>query len=93
MINLSGPSDLGPLDAKAAVRRLVAPTLLVAGRDDPYAEDARVLFDASMAPQKRLELFDNGRHGTELLRGTAGASTRAVVMEFLRAATGAASRS
>ena len=88
VINLSGPTELGPMNAVAAVRRLSAPTLFLAGRDDAYADDVRTLFNESISAQKRLELFDNGLHGTALLRGAAAANTRAVIIDFLRSATG-----
>jgi pimeloyl-ACP methyl ester carboxylesterase len=87
VISLSGPTDLSSMDALGAVRKLRAPTLFLAGRDDTqFAADARTMYTASAATRKRLEIRETGAHGTDLLRGPDGAVTQSLLLEFLPAA-------
>jgi pimeloyl-ACP methyl ester carboxylesterase len=84
VLSLSGPASFASMDALAAVRKLRAPTLFLAGKDDTqFAEDARAMFEASVSPRKRLELRDTGAHGTDLLRGAGGAEVRALALAFV----------
>ena len=71
VISLSGPKSIGSLDAGKAIRKLTAPTFLAVGaRDVGFVEDARALYDASAARDKRLYVVaGSGQHGTPLLTG------------------------
>lgn len=83
VVSLSAPAHFSVVDAQAAVGRLAVPTLFVAAEDDdPFDDDARTLFAASAAREKRLEMIPaSDAHGTGLLRF---ASVRALFDEFLR---------
>ena len=87
VVSLSGPATFVDVDATAAVARLTAPTLFEAAEyDDPFDDDARTLYAASAASEKRLEvLADAGDHGIRLLRY---AAIRAGFDAFLRAHSG-----
>jgi pimeloyl-ACP methyl ester carboxylesterase len=71
VISLSGPASFGSLDAEKAIRKLTAPTFLAVGaRDVDFVVDAHTLYDASHAPDKRLDVVARtGAHGTALLTG------------------------
>jgi pimeloyl-ACP methyl ester carboxylesterase len=87
VVSLSGPTDLSSMDALAAVRKLHAPTLFLAGRyDTQFAADARRMYAASASMQKRLAIRTTGAHGTDLLRGGDGTATWALLLSFLRSA-------
>jgi pimeloyl-ACP methyl ester carboxylesterase len=82
VVSLSAPTHISTVDAEAAVRRLNAPTFFVAAEDDdPFDDDARTLFAASVARDKRLELVGGFGHGSGLLQDP---SLRALFDEFLR---------
>jgi pimeloyl-ACP methyl ester carboxylesterase len=84
VVSLSGPTDLSSMDALGAVRKLRAPTLFLAGRDDTqFAADARAMHTASAATRKQLEIRETGAHGTDLLRGPDGAATQSLLLRFL----------
>lgn len=78
----------GNLDAKAAVRKLRAPLLLVAAKGDTEAlADARILFKASASPDKQLVVLPGFAHATELLfdaEPTAAELTKRI-LAFVRA--------
>jgi dienelactone hydrolase len=83
--SFSGAAEYGGLDARRAVTRLSAPTLLLAGEYDSYfPDDARALYDASIAPKKQLAIRNSRAHGSRLLEGADGRATRDLVLAFLR---------
>jgi hypothetical protein len=61
---------------------------LAAGElDTGFVDDARALFSASPARNKRLDVVANsGLHGTQLLGGSQGVSLRRRLITFLRTA-------
>jgi dienelactone hydrolase len=82
VVSLSAPTHISTVNAEAAVRQLNAPTLLVAAEeDDPFDDDARTLFAASVARDKRLEMVGGFGHGSGLL---VDPSVRALFDEFVR---------
>jgi pimeloyl-ACP methyl ester carboxylesterase len=70
VISLSSPATLALLDLEAAARRVTVPTIFVASEfDGDFAADARKLYDASAASDKRLLIVRNSSaHGSALLR-------------------------
>ena len=70
VISLSSPATFVLLDVEASARRVTSPTIFVAGEfDRDFAADARKLYDASPAADKRLIIVrDSGEHGSGLLR-------------------------
>ena len=83
VVSLSAPSSFGPLRALPAVARLRAPTFFAAAEEnDPFSGDARALFAASAAPDKRLEILPGALHGTAMLQVPA---FRAQVEAFIAA--------
>jgi dienelactone hydrolase len=85
VVSLSGPTDLSSMNALAAVRKLRAPTLFLAGKyDTQFAADARKMYAASAAARKRLAIRTTGAHGTDLLRGGDGTATWGLLLSFLR---------
>ena len=64
VISLSAPSTFGRMDGVAAARRLRTPILYIAGdKDDGFADDARMLHEATTSSDKRLEILDTSAHG------------------------------
>ena len=69
VVSLSAPAGFGPLHALQAVQRLQAPTFFAASEtDEPFATDARNLYAASAAADKRLEILPGGAHGSAMLQ-------------------------
>lgn len=82
VVSLSGPAEFSSMNARAAVKRLRAPTLFVAGKYDPgFVDDARALYAASASTAKRLDIEQTGEHGTSLI----DAHVRHLLLSFLRA--------
>jgi pimeloyl-ACP methyl ester carboxylesterase len=68
VVSLSAPASFGPLNALQAVTRLRAPTFFAASENnDPFVGDARALYAASVAPDKRLEILPGAAHGSAML--------------------------
>jgi pimeloyl-ACP methyl ester carboxylesterase len=68
VVSLSAPASYGPLNALPAVARLRAPTFFAASENnDPFVGDARALYAASVAPDKRLEILPGAAHGSAML--------------------------
>lgn len=72
VVSLSAPASFGPLNALPAVARLPAPTFFAASEtDEPFVSDARSLYAASAATDKRLEILPGGVHGSAMLQDAA----------------------
>jgi pimeloyl-ACP methyl ester carboxylesterase len=72
VVSLSAPASYGPLNGLEAVTRLPAPTFFAASEtDDPFVGDARAMYAASAATDKRLEILPGGAHGSGMLRDPA----------------------
>ena len=83
VIPVSASRGFGRMNAEAAARRLQVPVLYLAGDEDPgFADDARVLYEATAAPDKRLELLDSGNHGVHL---AAEPAARSLIESFVAA--------
>jgi alpha-beta hydrolase superfamily lysophospholipase len=68
VVSLSAPASFGPLNALPAVARLRTPTFFAASENnDPFVGDARALYAASVAPDKRLEILPGAAHGSAML--------------------------
>jgi alpha/beta superfamily hydrolase len=91
VISISGPAQIGSLDAAAAVGKVREPTLFVVGKGDDarYTGAAQTLFAAAHEP-KRIEVIDGtAAHGTDLLIDpTAGARVRKLILDFMIAHRG-----
>jgi pimeloyl-ACP methyl ester carboxylesterase len=85
VVSLSGPSGYGGVEAGAAMARLRVPVLFIVGADDqPYREQARLLYRAARVRDKRLLVVPGGRHGTSLLEfGEDAPRLRAAVRRFV----------
>jgi pimeloyl-ACP methyl ester carboxylesterase len=68
VVSLSGPSGFGGVDAEAAMARLRVPVLFIVGADDqPYREQARLMYRAARARDKRLLVVPGRGHGTSMV--------------------------
>jgi dienelactone hydrolase len=69
VVSLSSPATFVDLDLEVSVRKVAAPTLFVASEfDRDFAPDARKLYEASAATDKRLSIVRNSAaHGSGLL--------------------------
>ena len=85
VVSLSGPSGFGGVDAQGAMARLRVPVLFVVGADDqPFREQARLLYRAARVRDKRLLVVPGGGHGTGLLEfGEDAPRLRAAVRRFV----------
>lgn len=83
VIAVSAPRSFGRMDGEAAARRLQMPVLYLAGDKDPgFADEARVLYDATASGDKKLEILDSGHHGVFL---AAQPSARSLIESFVAA--------
>lgn len=72
------------LDGESAVQRLKVPVLFMAAElDVDFAGDARLLYDHARVTDKQLLIVPGGRHGTDMLRGAAGATAREALLTFV----------
>lgn len=88
LLLMSSPAQCGGVDAEAAVKKITAPTLLVASPGDmngAFEEDAREMYAASAARDKELVIDPSGYHGTDMIRraGPSGAKLRTRVETFI----------
>jgi dienelactone hydrolase len=68
VISLSGPAAFAGVDADSAMRRLAVPVLFLVGEfDEPFIDDAKTLYAACAAKDKKLEILPTGRHGIALI--------------------------
>ena len=82
VVELSAPTGFGSADALAAAKRLTAPALFVAGRDDgDFASATRALYKAAATKDKQLRIVASSWHGVDLL---AIPSVKKAVLGFLR---------
>ena len=71
VFTIGGTHTYGNLDALTAARRLTAPVLFIAAEEDGegrFAAEARELYDATPAVDKRLAIFPGAAHGAPQLR-------------------------
>ena len=74
------------MNAVATAKRLRVPVLYVAAEDDDnagfdFSDDAREMYAATAAADKRLQVLPGGQHGVALVAGSARA--RALIEIFL----------
>ena len=82
VVSVSAGETYVRFDGKALARRSPVPVLFVAARRDAqFAADARTLYGASAARDKRLVLVEGGEHGAPLLERPA---LRRLVLDWLR---------
>jgi pimeloyl-ACP methyl ester carboxylesterase len=68
IVDLSGPTGFGGVNALPAARKLRAPALFVAGRDDgSYAFATRTLCRAAASKDKQLLMAPTSLHGVDLV--------------------------
>ncbi|MGB8939372.1 MAG: alpha/beta fold hydrolase [Streptomyces sp.] len=88
LLMLSSPARCGGVDGVAAVRKLSAPTLLVASPGDMQGnveKQVREVYAASVARKKELVIRKGERHGTDMIsrEGAAGAALQERVIKFV----------
>jgi alpha-beta hydrolase superfamily lysophospholipase len=68
VVSLSAPQAHRGTSAALAMPTFTTPVLFMVGETDaPFAEETRKLYEACAAADKRLEVFNNGRHGIALV--------------------------
>jgi pimeloyl-ACP methyl ester carboxylesterase len=68
VVSLSGASGFGGVDAEGAMARLRVPVLFVVGADDQhFTEQARQMYRAARAADRRLLVVPGGGHGTSMV--------------------------
>jgi len=86
VVSLSAPASVGYLHGLDSVARLRSPVLFMAAQDDqPFSDDARSLYAASVSADKRLQVVPGQAHGSGLLED---ASLKATVWSFIASHTG-----
>jgi pimeloyl-ACP methyl ester carboxylesterase len=85
VVSLSGASGFGGVLAEAAMARLRVPVLFVVAADDqPFTEQARLMYRAARAADKRLLVVPGGGHGTSLVEfGEDAPQVLAAVRRFI----------
>jgi pimeloyl-ACP methyl ester carboxylesterase len=82
VISISGPQAWAGVNALAAAPAVTVPALFIAAEyDQPFADDARALYQACGAHDKKLSIEPGGNHGTALLSDRVSA----LVDTFLKA--------
>jgi pimeloyl-ACP methyl ester carboxylesterase len=82
VISISGPRAFAGVNAIAAVPSISVPVLFIAAEyDQPFADDARAMYQACGAQNKKLSVEPGGSHGIALLSD----HVSALVDAFLKA--------
>ncbi|WP_033218341.1 alpha/beta hydrolase family protein [Kitasatospora phosalacinea] len=69
VVSLSSPASYPQFNAALAVTTVRTPTYFAAEQaDSPFNDNARALYDASVAEDKQLKIYPGGSHGAPLLR-------------------------
>jgi pimeloyl-ACP methyl ester carboxylesterase len=87
VVSVSAPARFMGMNAAASARRLRVPVLYLAAEGDDnagfdFSDDAREMYGATAAGDKRLEVLPGTQHGVALVAGSARA--RALIEGFLR---------
>jgi len=87
VVSVSAPAGFMGMNATASARRLRVPVLYVAAEGDDnggydFSDDAREMYAATAAADKRLQILPGSQHGVALVAKSARA--RALVESFLR---------
>jgi pimeloyl-ACP methyl ester carboxylesterase len=85
VVSLSGASGFGGVDAEGAMARLRVPVLFVVGADDQhFTEQARQMYRAARAADRRLLVVPGGGHGTSMVEfGDDAPRVLAAVRDFI----------
>ena len=68
VVSLSAPQAYSGTSAALAMPTFTTPVLFLVGETDaPFADETRKLYEACAADDKRIEVFNNGRHGIALV--------------------------
>ena len=69
VISFSAPQTFVRLDGVREVAKLTVPVLYVAMTgDEPFADDARALYEATASADKQIRIWDGPHHGAPMLR-------------------------
>jgi pimeloyl-ACP methyl ester carboxylesterase len=87
VVSVSAPARFMGMNAAASARRLRVPVLYLAAEGDDnagfdFSDDAREMYGATAAGDKRLQVLPGTQHGVALVAGSARA--RALIEGFLR---------
>jgi alpha-beta hydrolase superfamily lysophospholipase len=87
VVSVSAPARFMGMNATASAARLRVPVLYLAAEGDDnagydFSEDAREMYAATAAADKRLQVLPGAQHGVALVAGSAPA--RALIEGFLR---------
>lgn len=83
VISLSGPQDFTVSVSDAEVKGIKAAKLFMASEnDDPYATDARHMYEIANAP-KAIHIYPGAAHGTEIFGGDNGDDPAQRVLHFI----------
>jgi pimeloyl-ACP methyl ester carboxylesterase len=83
LVTLSAPDAFMGLDAREDVAAVTGPKLFLAAEGDGGAPDAVEFFAAQAQPPFDTIIFPGGEHGTDILRGDAGADLETALLTFL----------
>jgi pimeloyl-ACP methyl ester carboxylesterase len=82
VVELSGPTGFGGVDALASARKLKRPALFIAGRDDgDFAAASRALYRAAASEDKKLVIAPTHWHGVDLVSLPA---IKRALLDFIR---------
>jgi alpha-beta hydrolase superfamily lysophospholipase len=87
VVSVSAPARFMGLNAAATAPRLRVPVLYLAAEGDDnagydFSDDAREMYKATAAGDKRLEVLPGSRHGVDLVAGSP--RVRALIEVFLK---------
>jgi alpha-beta hydrolase superfamily lysophospholipase len=88
VVSVSAPARFIGMNATATAPRLRVPVLYLAAEADDnggydFSDDARKMYAATAAADKRLQILPGGQHGVALVAGSPRA--RALIEDFLKA--------
>lgn len=84
VVTLSAPPSIDGVDATPDLRRIDAPKLFIAARDDGFYARSASLFEQRTDEPRERHLVEGAAHGTDMLTGDSGPRAQGLILDFLR---------
>ncbi|MDE2860382.1 MAG: alpha/beta fold hydrolase [Chloroflexota bacterium] len=84
VVTLSAPPSIDGVDATPDLRRIAAPKLFIAARDDGFYARSASLFEQRTDDPRERHLVEGAAHGTDMLSGDSGPRAQGLILDFLR---------
>ena len=84
VVTLSAPPLIEGVNAMEDLRRISAPKMFIAAREDVFYSRSASLFDQESGDPKERHVVDGAAHGTDMLYGDSGPRAQGLILDFMR---------